>query len=246
MADLKRLLREAPFGFVGTVERMGASAMADVPVDARTAVVRVDRVLQAPPAFGGLEATSVTLQTAPDQPVLTPGASAAFFAEGLAFGESVALREVGRAPVDEIEAPLTRAAGRARGDPVADMQEEVAAERVREHAAEADAVILGRVVALAKAADPQPAEHDPDWWRATLQVFHVERGDVSGDRVEVLYANSLDVMWRSVPKPKASQGGMWLLHATEGDLRRLAPFQLMHPEDLQPTQRLELLRGGEG
>jgi hypothetical protein len=240
--DLKQLLREAPFGFVGTVERMGASAMADVQVDARTAVVRVDRVLQAPPAFGGLEGSSVTLQTAPDQPLLKPGSSAAFFAEGLAFGESVALREVGRAPAEETEAPLTRAARQAPGDPVADLQEEVADERVREHAAEADAVILGRVMALAKAADPRPAEHDPDWWRATLQVFHVERGDVAGDRVEVLYANSLDVMWRAVPKPKASQGGMWLLHATQGELRRLAPFQLMHPEDLQPTQRLELLR----
>jgi hypothetical protein len=244
--DLKRLLREAPFGFVGTVERVGATAMADVPVDARTAVVRVDRVLQAPPAFSGLEGSSVTLQTAPDQPPLTPGASAAFFAEGLAFGESVALREVGRAPADEIEAPLTHAAGQAARDPVADLQEEVAADRVREHAAEADAVILGRVVALAKVADSRPDEHDPDWWRATLRVFHVERGDVPGDRVEVLYANSLDVMWRAVPKPKASQGGMWLLHATHGELSGLAPFQLMHPEDLQPTQRLELLRSGGG
>ena len=208
MPDLKHLLREAPFGFVGTVERMGAGAMPDLPVDAHTAVVRVDRVLQAPPAFGGLEGSSVTLQTAPGEPLLKPGSSAAFFAEGPAFGESVALRELGRAPVDETEAPLARAARQAPGDPVADLQEEVADERVREHAAEADAVILGRVMALAKAADPQPAEHDPDWWRATLQVFHVERGDVRRRPAwRCSTPTAWTSLWRAGPKPKASQGG---------------------------------------
>ena len=33
MADLKKLVREAPFGFVGTVEHMGATTMVGLPAD---------------------------------------------------------------------------------------------------------------------------------------------------------------------------------------------------------------------
>jgi hypothetical protein len=35
---------------------------------------------------------------------------------------------------------------------------------------------------------------------------------------------------------------MWILHRTADALAELAPFQLIHPEDLQPSLQLELLR----
>jgi hypothetical protein len=101
--------------------------------------------------------------------------------------------------------------------------------------------VLGRVVALRRAAGPPLREHDADWWVATLEVAHAERGDV-GDVLDVLYPNSIDVRWREVPKPKAGQDGLWILHATDGDLRALAPFRIAHPEDLQEPQQLEALR----
>jgi len=62
--------------------------------------------------------------------------------------------------------------------------------------------------------------------------------------VSVLYANSLDVRWRASPKPKAAQEGIWLLHATVTPLTELAAFEIVHPEDLQPLERLESLREG--
>ena len=52
----------------------------------------------------------------------------------------------------------------------------------------------------------------------------------------------LDVRWRGWPKPKAGQGGMWLLHRSDDAHQELAPFTLRHPEDLQPSLQLELLR----
>jgi hypothetical protein len=39
---------------------------------------------------------------------------------------------------------------------------------------------------------------------------------------------------------------MWFLHATEGDLREAAPFQILHPEDFQAEQTLERIRGQGG
>ena len=66
-------------------------------------------------------------------------------------------------------------------------------------------------------------------------------GDDGGE-LEVQYANSLDRRWRSWPKPKAGQSGMWILHRAEGDDTQAA-FQLMHAEDLQPSLLLDDLIG---
>jgi hypothetical protein len=234
------LLGEAPFAFVGTVEHVGAATMTDIPIDGRTAVVRVDHVLQAPEALPTLEGQRITMQLKEDT---QPGEQAAFFAQGLAFGESIAVTEVGRVGVEAVEPHVTR--GFEAGGPAGfeALQRQAQAARLRDHADEADAVVVGRVVGLEDVLEPVISEHDPDWWRATIDVTHVEKGDVQTGPLHVLYANSLDVQWRLSPKPKASQEGLWILHATEGDQREAAPFQIPHAEDYQPVQSLDDLRG---
>jgi hypothetical protein len=75
-----------------------------------------------------------------------------------------------------------------------------------------------------------------------LHAVHVVRGPIAPDsEVKVLYANSLDVRWRDAPKPKASQDGLWVLHATKGERAQMAPFQILHPTDFQPPQSLQAL-----
>src|SRR5437879_3298249 len=105
MADeaIRKLLDEASFSFIGTVEQFGAATMASLSIDDRTAVVHVDHVLDAPPAFAQFEGHRVTVQLAPaiDRPAI--GQAAAFFTQGLAFGDSVAVKEIGRLPVEEVE-----------------------------------------------------------------------------------------------------------------------------------------------
>jgi hypothetical protein len=237
------LVAEAAFSFVGTIERVGETTMEDVPVDARTAVVHVDQVLQVPDAFAQLAGTSVTLRLAEDAEPPAVGETFVFFANGLAFGASIALTEVGRRPVEEMAPYL--AMGREAGGaaPLETLQGQLAAVRVRDHAGGADAIVLARVVGLERASGAPLREHDPDRWLATLHVTHVERGNVREDsEVKTIYANSLDAHWHDAPKPKASQNGLWLLHATDGELAKLAPFEIVHPEDLQPVQNLELLR----
>src|SRR5512144_1902684 len=149
--------------------------MTDVPIDSRTAVVRVDHVLQAPEALPTLEGQRITMQLKEDT---QPGEQAAFFAQGLAFGESVAVTEVGRVGVEAVEPHVTR--GFEAGAPAgfAALQRRAQAARLREHAAAADAVVVGRVVGLEDVLEPVISEHDPDWWRATIDVSHVEKGDV--------------------------------------------------------------------
>lgn len=240
---ITELLRNAPFSFVGTIEHIGAATVSNIPIDERTAVVRVDYILHSPPLFSKLEGQIITVQLMVERDLPVVGESAAFFVEGRVFAESMAVAEVGRLTIEEIE-PYVRAtaeAGQTRAFATLERRSEI--QRLREHAENADAVVLGRVIALERALEPAISEHDPDWWKATLNVFHVEKGQVKPGEVEVLFANSIDVQWRTAPKPKASQGGLWLLHATEGKLSESAPFVLLHPEDFQPTQELDVLRG---
>jgi hypothetical protein len=201
----------------------------------------VDEVLEAPEPFERLAGSTVTLRLAPDEPPLRAGDSRSFFANGVAFGDSLALQEVGRLESEDVRAQAT--AESEGGEPaLRSLQRSIVVEQLRGHAAGADGVVLARVVALRRAGGPPVREHDPDWWLATIEVLHVERGNIPDGDLDVLFPNSIDVRWQGVPKPQAAQVAVWILHATGGDLRALARFQILHAEDLQEPQQLEALR----
>jgi hypothetical protein len=239
-----KLLQQAALSFVGTVERTGASTMTDVPIDKYTAVVRVDQVLHAPDAFTSLAGTAITVQLAPKAPLPKDGEQFAFFANGTAFGTSVAVAEVGRLSTAQLAPHLARAAAMG-GGAFGDLQAQVEAAEFREHAKGAAGIVLARVTGLRKAAGGTFSEHDPDWWIATVDAYEVVSGrGLKPGSLDVLYANSLDVQWHASPKPKAGQEGMFVLHATDRAQSELAKYQIVHPEDLQPVQNLDALTNG--
>jgi hypothetical protein len=236
------LMRRGPLAFIGTPTVAHAATMSDIPIDDRTLVVSVDHVLHAPDTFSTLTGHRITVQCDPQAAVPEIGQPLAFFTIGVAFGESILVQEVGRLTLEEIEPAMTQAA---TPDGVGGFEAAVRdAEtmRLREQFALADAVVLGRVTSLEKVLPDSISEHDPDWWRATVEIQRVERGNLKGDYVTVLYANSQDVRWRASPKPRAAQNGLFLLHATEAPLQGLAPFQILQPDDLQPSENLDRLR----
>jgi hypothetical protein len=235
-----KLMKEAPISFLGTVERLGAATMSDLPIDQRTAIVRVDQVLHAPAAFAQLGGTQITVQLAEKADPPKQGEQFAFFVTGVAFGDSIAVAEIGRLPAADLQPHLAKA--QAMGSaPLAELQAEVEAAALRDHVADASLVVVGRVSKLEEVRTRQ-GEHDQHYWKATIDVHHVEKGRLRGDQVEVLYANSLDVRWRDAPKPKAGQEAVWILHDTDRRTRPLGRYVILHPEDVQPVQHLEALR----
>ncbi len=237
--ELKGLVGEHPFSFVGTVEHIGAAASADVTIDERTAVVRVDVVLHAPPMFLGLEGQRITVQLSPDTDLPVVGEQIASFADGLAFGETVTVAEAARVPLEDVapHAVVAAEAGDARLA-LDSFRSELADQAVRDHVASAGAVVVGVVSGMEQVGEPSYSEHDPMWWCATIDVRQVVAGEVEAGPLRVLYPNSLDTEWRAVPKPKASQDGVWILHATDGAAADLAPWQLEHPDDRMPVDAL--------
>lgn len=241
-AALKDLLGQSTLAFVGTVQSLGQSPEPGIEADARTALVQVEETLRAPEQIDLSSGSSVVVQLSAGLPPLEPGDRATFFANPLVYGNTLVVAEVARRDLPEAMARV-RVGDEAGVPAVAAALGELEQDAVLEHAREADAVVRGTVIGLrAVAADPR-REHDPQWWAATLEVNLVARGDVDEGELPVLYANSIDRRWRSWPKPKAGQSGMWILHRTEGDAEQWARFQLMHPEDLQPSLLLDALLG---
>ena len=235
---IRKLLKEAPFSFLGTVERVGAATTGEVPIDKRTAIVHVDQVLHAPEAFSQLAGTRVTVQLAADA---KEGQQYTLFANGLSYGTGLAVSELGRVTAAQTRPHLARADA-AGAAPFADLQADIDAEKLRDHAAEATAVVVGRVTKLEKVSPPVLSEHDKDVWKATIEVSQSAKGRIRpGSEVEALYANSLDVQWHQVPKPKAGQEALFLLHAPDKENRSLGKYQLLDPEDLRPAQQLDVL-----
>jgi hypothetical protein len=248
--SMKDLLARSSLAFTGAVEEVAGTTVPDLPPDERTVVVRVDEALRAPPEVGLAAGTRVTVQLSPELPPLEAGDEATFFADGLVYGQDLAVAEVGRLAQEESIEPSGRLAGLVDEGvaPVEAALAELAHDELLEHARGADAVVRAQVTALAKVPyTGPPREHDPQYWIATLQADLVAKGDLPGmtemgAEVQVLYANSLDVRWRECPKPKAGQGGMWMLHRTSGEQATLAPFELLHPIDLQDSIQLDVLR----
>jgi hypothetical protein len=248
-ASAKDLLTSSSLVFSGTVLDVGTSSVPGLPVNNRTAIVRVDEMLTGPSDLLRLPSGSqVTVQLAADLPELQPGDQAAFFTNGLAYGESIAVAEVGRIPVEQTPAGPRLAGGLQASRAVEEATAAIAQDEVLGHARRADAVLRGQVVSLAATPDAgAPREHDPNWWIARLAVDLVVKASVPGleggtGSVDVLYANSIDIRWKESPKPKAAQAGLWLLHDTAPENEHLAPLQMLHSIDLQPSIQLEFLR----
>lgn len=247
--SLKELVASSGIAFAGTVQAVGETTVQGVPVDDRLVVVRVDRTLHAPPEVEIAPGTQVTVQLSPDLPKLGVGDQASFFANPAVYGEGLMVSEVGRMKDEPEPAGGTRAIS--REEPATGVEQalaELAQDSLIEHAGDAAVIVRGRVVQLEEAQTPElPREHDPHWWIATLEADLVAKGDApglgeGGGTVAALYANSIDFQWREWIKPKAGQAGLWLLHRSEDELAQLAPFQLIHQEDLQPSTQLDALR----
>ncbi|MFY9887222.1 MAG: hypothetical protein WAK71_02845 [Streptosporangiaceae bacterium] len=241
-ADIMDLMRASALSFTGVISQLHASTVAELAVDDRTAIVAVDQVLHAPSAFRNLSGSDVTLQLSENAAIPAAGERFAFFANPLIFARTLGLAEVGRRPASEVDPHIASAAAVRAPTPLSGFADQLETERLLEHAASADAVVVGQVLGLAKAGPFGHTEHDPDWWRATIEVSQVEKGNVQPGPLAVLYPNSQDTRWYDKPKPHAGQRGMWLLHATADNLRELAPFELADADDYQQVQQLDRLR----
>jgi hypothetical protein len=126
-----------------------------------------------------------------------------------------------------------------------DAAQKAADSELAQRLAQAEAVISGEVVSVARLAPQRPgirSEHDPDWWQAMVQVESVEKGDVSTKTISVLFANSRDIAWYKSPKLKQGDRGIWLLHNRDISGRPVPGLAVTDSLDSQPPSELARIR----
>ena len=244
------LVKQSDIIFVGTVTKVGAVAVPELPASARTVVVRVDQVLEKPAAVALTTGDSVTVQTVRPGS-LKAGAQATFYTTGWIFGRGVAVREVGH---ELGHSPVV----------AADQQEAVARARLelndadlKAHIQKAAMVVAGRVeqvrpaeLTAAPARPKRITEHDPAWQEAIIQVQDAIKGAQAGEKVVVRFPGSSDVAWVGTPKFAVGQEGTFLLHkdSTTGSPlsviagRSVPAYTALHRLDVLPKQDAQRIR----
>jgi hypothetical protein len=209
----------ATFIFRGTVKKLRSASMKSVPVDDRTAIVRVDQVIEAPKSLAAFAGQDITVQLA-GRKKISAGDELVFHAEGWIFGDSIAVQSVNQEPAKESHA-LSRS-----GDPV----QHHADRRLRERFDDADVIVSGRVSAVRLPAEEthrglralrasethKPvSEHDPKWREAVVEIDDVHKGSIKKKQVVVHFPSSTDVRWYKAPKFHPGQQGFFMLHKTK-------------------------------
>jgi hypothetical protein len=236
--DSETLAQQARFIFQGTVRQRGAATMADVPVSARTLIVRVDRILQAPRTFDAYLGREITVQLKNSRAKAATGQTFTFYTNGWLFGDSLAVQSVGQLPAPAAERTGASALALVT-EPATSAQDTLANRDLQDRLNNADMVVLGRVTAVrlpqtttdaranrlaaAKAEETGDkektpiSEHDPEWREAVVEVQAVEKGAVDNDNVVIRFPSSDDVQWYRAPKFAVGQEGVFLLHDTQGE-----------------------------
>lgn len=228
--------------------------MKSVPVDDRTVVTSVDRVIEGAPGIAAHTGQNVTVRLSARRTVAA-GDRLVFHACSWIYGDGLAVRSIREEAVGKVH----EAALAAGGDPVARKR----ARDVQEHIADADLVVAGRVSKVRPPAAPARAgaravrgrlpaapasEHDPEWREAVIDVDQVHKGRSVRRQLVVRFPASTDVRWYKAPKFRAGQRGMFVLHAvptpsgagrgaraaaTGGSRARV--YTALHPLDFHPT-----------
>src|SRR6266478_5389718 len=84
---------DAKFLFKGTVQKLGASNLAQVPKYEQTAIVHVDEILHAPPSLAKTLGKQITVKLAKGAKPMV-GEQVLFHANGWLFGDTVAVESV--------------------------------------------------------------------------------------------------------------------------------------------------------
>jgi hypothetical protein len=204
------------FIFKGTIKKLKSATMKDVRVNDRTAIVKVEQIIEAPPALLDYKAQDITVQTS-GRRKLKVGQEMIFHTTNCIFGDSIAVESLREEPVESEQAATLNAAA----DPVDSKR--------REHFNTADTVVSGKVVSVrlpsetaegarraAVASDQVPggpvSEHDPNWREAVVEVKEVHKGSTGKKQLVVRFPASTDVMWYAAPKFQPGQQGYFMLH----------------------------------
>jgi hypothetical protein len=227
------LLDSSQWVILGTVRKLGASTMPEVPASSSTSVVRVNEVLHGPSPFSDHVGRDITV-VLQDPKGLKVGTRAVFFTQSWLYGQSLAVIEVGRLP----GANPDKMAADIKGAEQANFER-----RLGERVAAAAVVIVGAVADIRPGPEARQrveTEHAPEWAEAVVKVHEVLKGKSPDQGVLVLFPTSLDELWIDSPKFAPGQTGVLILQSNQTEkgwpVLRVPGLTALDPLDVQPVE----------
>jgi hypothetical protein len=229
------IVRGSGFIFQGTVKAIGSSTPSVVR-EPNTAVVVVDRVIEALPPVGNPKGKEVTVRLR-DPSKVRPGQATTFFTYVYSAGATLGLEEVALLPLEDPKALEGR---------IHEARRALADEALAKRLASARLVVVGVVGAAdpTEAAREPVSEHDPLWRRTPIRVESFEKGGPTSEPVFVNVSYSTDIMWQEAPKPRAGDAGIFLLQPDPGPDKwsRVSGLFLVDPLDALSRSDLDRVR----
>src|SRR5712692_1345685 len=134
----KAQAQKPTFVFKGTIKKLKASMLKELPVSNRTAIVTIDQIIEAPPDLARYNGQEITVLLSGRRKVVV-GRQMTFHTVSWLYGESIAVRSLDEEPIKAREA-ATLSVG-------AEPFLRVGEREKLEHFNDADLVLSGRVVA---------------------------------------------------------------------------------------------------
>jgi hypothetical protein len=242
--DSTQLSQQSTFVFKGTVQKIKASTMSQVPASDTTAIVSVDSVQRCTTNLCGLAKSSVTVALSAPESV-KEGEQATFFTQGWLLGAGVAVKELKHVTPPLADAEVTSI--------LAEGSRTLTNQALRNQLSAASCVVSGQVEAVTplKNLSPRPTEHDPKWQDAKIKVVTIEKkGCLSNGAttVDVVFPASKDIVWVNSPRFQEGQQGVWILNPIPGGRFKTfaAPsantYTSLRNDDFKGLDKLETIR----
>jgi hypothetical protein len=236
-AVVDRSAADAHIVFVGRVMKTHASSLKQLAATPSTALVRVDQLIDVPPALVGIKGDVVVVQFAqPD--AMKQDEEAIFFTTGLLYGEHLAVREIARLP-RSVDADAVR-------KQLQGMRDRQSQAVLRARVTSAALIVTGKVVRIARSRPTARSEHDPELATATVEVTGAIKGAARG-QIAIEFSQSGDERWLRSPKLSVGEQAVFLAHS-EAQLKLPPGNYVLDPLDVQSIDQaaaIKSLAGGK-
>jgi hypothetical protein len=237
--SIESYVQDSHFIVAGSIERLGETTTSIIPAVPSVGIFKIEEILYGPRVLAGFAGRDITVAFN-ELDGIRPGDRFVLFATSWLYGESLAVREVGK--IKDLErAEMRKKIERAHA--------KAADKRLQERLKQAELVIVGEV----SKTRPPPGEeghvifteHDPDWWEALIDVESTLKGDAGGE-VTILFPRSVDIAWSQSPKFEPGDDGIWILQRDQterGSPRLRRPgLTALDPLDFQSRGELRRIR----
>lgn len=169
-------------------------------------VVRVDEIIESKKHYTKQKGKLITIKSKNIKD-LSVGDERVFFTNGLIWGESLCVVELGsytvKSSYDQISLKKQ----------INNIQENEEQKLIKERYAKAELALLGKIQKIEAIVVNENiiSEHHPYWNKAEVQVIETLKGN-NNSIVYFYYPSSNDIMWENSPKFKVGDSGIWFLN----------------------------------